>query len=332
MRIFVAGGTGAVGSRLVPLLVAKGHSVVATARSTGGQRRLYELGAEPVAMDGLDRAAVEQAVGLAEPEVVIHEMTGLSGFTDIKHFDDGFALTNRLRTEGTDNLLAAAEAAGARRLIAQSFGNWNYPRSGSPVKREEAGLDPDPPAAMRRSLAAIEYLEAAVTGSEALDGIALRYANLYGPGTGWSEGGSYAELVRKRKMPIIGDGTGVWSFVHVDDAARATAAAVEGAAPGIYNIADDEPARVSVWLPEVARALGARPPRRIPRWLGRLAVGEVGVSFFTQIRGAANAKAKRELKWEPLFSSWRDGFRHGLAATPIESGETAGVHDLHAGR
>ena len=161
--------------------------------------------------------------------------------------------------------------------------------------------------------------------------MALRYANLYGPGTGWSAGGSYAELVRKRKLPIVGDGTGVWSFVHVDDAARATAAAVERGAPGIYNVADDEPARVSVWLPEVARAFGARPPRRIPRWLGRLALGEVGVSFFTQIRGAANAKARRELKWEPLFSSWRDGFRHGLAATPIESGETEGVRSLVSG-
>ncbi len=319
MRIFVAGGSGAVGSRLIPLLVDEGHTVIATTRTPIGRRRLHELGAQPVVVDGLDRAVVKQAVARADPEVVIHQMTALRDFADLKHFDRGFAVTNRLRSEGTDILLAAAEAAGVRRVIAQSFGNWNYERTGSPVKSEDSRLDPDPPAAMRRSLAAIAHLESAVTGSEALEGIALRYANLYGPGTGWSEDGSYAELVRKRRMPVIGDGTGVWSFVHVDDAARVTAAAVERGAPGIYNVADDEPATVSVWLPEVARVLGARPPRRIPRWLGRIAVGEVGVSFFTQIRGASNAKAKHELEWEPAYASWREGFRRGLSAGRLQT-------------
>ncbi len=332
MRIFVAGGSGAIGSRLIPLLAQEGHTVIATTRTPIGTRRLHELGAQPVVMDGLDRAVVKQAVARADPEIVIHQMTALSDFADLKHFDRGFALTNRLRTEGTDNLIAAAEAAGVRRVIAQSFGNWNYERTGSSVKSEEARLDPDPPAAMRTSLASIAYLESAITGSAALEGIALRYANLYGPGTGWSEEGSYAEMVRKRRMPIVGDGAGVWSFVHVDDAARATAAAVERGAPGIYNVADDEPASVAIWLPEVARALGAKAPRRIPRWLGRIAVGEVGVSFFTQIRGAANAKAKRELEWKPAHTSWRAGFRRGLSAAPAESGRPLRLPDLQATR
>ncbi len=332
MRIFVAGGSGAVGSRLIPLLAEAGHTVFATTRRPIGTRRLYELGAQPVVMDGLDRAEVEQAVTRADPEVVIHQMTALSDFADLKHFDRGFAVTNRLRTVGTDNLLAAAEATGVRRVIAQSFGNWNYERVGSSVKSEEARLDPDPPAAMRTSLAAIAHLESAITGSEALEGIALRYANLYGPGTSWSEDGAYAEMVRRRRMPIAGDGAGVWSFLHVDDAASATIAAVERGAPGIYNVADDEPATVAVWLPEVARALGAKAPRRIPRWLARIAVGDVGVSLFTQIRGAANAKAKRELEWQPAYSSWRDGFRRGLTDTPAESLRQLRTPDLHTSR
>jgi nucleoside-diphosphate-sugar epimerase len=245
-------------------------------------------------------------------------MTGLTGGAkSFKHFDDDFALTNRLRTEGIDYLLEASRAAGARRLIAQSYGNWNYERTGSRPKAEDDRLDPNPPANQRKSLEAIRHLEAAVTEADGLEGIALRIGNLYGPGTGFALDGDIVQLVRKRKLPIVGDGGGVWSFAHVDDVAAATIAAIEHGQSGIFNVADDEPAPVSVWLPELANALEAKPPRHVPVWLGRLAVGEVGVSMMTQIRGASNAKAKRELGWTPLYPSWRDGFRSGLGDVPI---------------
>jgi len=318
MKVFVAGGTGAVGRRLVPLLVARGYEVAATTRSREKARTLYELGAQPVVVDALDREGVLEAVRRLEPEIVVHQLTGLAGSTDLKRFDDVFAFTNRLRTKGTDYLLEAARTVGARRLIAQSFGNWNYERTGRSVKTEADPLDPSPPPSMSRTLAAITYLESAVVGADALDGLALRYGNLYGPGTGTAEDGPLVEIVRRRRLPIIGDGAGVWSFVHVDDAAGATIAAIERGEPGIYNIADDEPAPANVWLPELARILGAKPPRHVPVWLGRLAAGEALVSMFTRIRGASNAKAKRELRWQPFYPSWRDGFRAGLAETPIE--------------
>jgi 2-alkyl-3-oxoalkanoate reductase len=315
MRVFVAGASGAVGKRLVPLLIASGYDVAAMTRSPQKTAALRAAGAEPVVADGLDRTAVMHAVLRAEPEVVIHQMTALTGVTSFRTFDDGFALTNRLRTEGTDHLLEAARAAGVRRIIAQSYGNWNYERTGSRLKTEADPFDPNPPANQRKSLRAIRYLEDAVIGAAGIEGIALRYANLYGPGTGFSVDGDIVKLVRMRRLPIIGDGGGIWSFIHIDDAAAATVAAIEHGAPGIYNIVDDDPAPVAVWLPELARVLGAKPPWRVPVWLGRLAVGEVGVSMMTQIRGTSNAKAKRELEWQLRYKSWRDGFRTGLTVT-----------------
>jgi 2-alkyl-3-oxoalkanoate reductase len=313
MRIFVAGASGALGTRLVPMLVDAGHEVVAMTRSSQKSDALRVLGAEAVVADGLDRAAVMQAVMRAEPEVVIHQMTALANAKSLKNFDDEFALTNRLRTEGIDHLVEAARAAGVRRFIAQSYGGWTYEPTGSGLKTEEDPFDPNPPAKQRRSLEAIRYLERAVVES-GLEGIALRYANFYGPGNAIGRGGEIVELVAKRKMPIVGDGAGVWSFIHVDDAAAATIAAMERGAPGIYNVVDDRPAPVAEWLPGLAEAIGAKSPRRVPVWLGRLAVGEVGVSMMTRMRGISNAKAKRELDWTPRYPSWREGFRMGLDA------------------
>jgi 2-alkyl-3-oxoalkanoate reductase len=312
MRVFVAGATGAMGKRLVPALVGAGHQVTAMTRSPDKAAALAAAGAEPVVADGLDGAAVLRAVTQTAPEVIIHQMTGLAGMKNLKKFDAEFAATNRLRTEGTDNLLAAARAAGVRRIVAQSYGNWNYERTGTTLKTEEDRLDPAPPANQRQTLRAIEYVERAVTGADGIEGLALRYGNFYGPGTGISRDGDISAQVRKRMFPIVGDGTGVWSFTHMDDAAAAAIAAAERGAPGVYNIVDDEPAPVAVWLPELARALGAKPPLHVPVWLGRIFVGDVGVSMMTRIRGAANGKAKRELNWEPRYQSWRDGFRNGL--------------------
>lgn len=317
MKVFVAGATGVVGRRLVPLLVASGYDVVATTRSPEKAASLRAIGADPVIADGLDREAVMKAVMRAEPEIVIHQMSGLTGVKSFKKFDDDFASTNRLRMEGTDHLLEAARAAGARRFIAQSYGNWNYERTGTVLKTEADPLDPSPPANQTKSLEAIRYAEDAVVGARGVAGIALRYGNFYGPGTGFAVDGGLVALVRKRKLPIVGDGAGVWAFIHIDDAATATIASIERGTPGIYNIVDDEPAPVAVWLPELARALDAKPPRRVPVWVGRLATGEVGVSMMTQIRGASNAKAKRELGWEPRYRSWREGFRSGLGDVPL---------------
>jgi 2-alkyl-3-oxoalkanoate reductase len=317
MKVFVAGGSGAIGQRLVPQLVAAGHEVVATTRSPRHRERLEALGAEPVVVDGLDEHGVLEALSRAEPEVVVHEMTGLAGAVNLRRFDHWFATTNELRTKGTDYLIRGAQLAGARRLIAQSYTGWSNIRVGGQVKDEEDPLDPNPPAAMRQTLDAIRYLERAVTAAEGLDGVVLRYGSLYGPGTATSE--QFPEMLRKRRMPVIGDGAGVWSFIHVDDAAAATVSAVDRGAPGIYNIVDDEPAPASEWLPYLAEALGAKAPRRVPVWLGRLAAGEVVVSMMTQIRGSSNAKAKSELGWAPRYRSWRDGFRQGLQDAPLPS-------------
>jgi nucleoside-diphosphate-sugar epimerase len=316
MKIFVAGATGGIGTFLVPMLVTAGHDVVAMTRSPGKADGLRAAGAEPVVADGLDKAAVTEAVQRAEPEVVIHQMTALTGIKSFKRFDDEFALTNRLRTEGLDHLIEAAQAAGARRLIAQSYGNWNYVTAGGPVKAEEDPLDPDPPAAMTKTMAAIRYLETAVTAADGIEGLALRYANFYGPGANIAEDGNFVTMVRKRRFPIVGDGAGVWSFIHYEDAAAATMAAIDRGEPGVYNIADDEPAPVATWLPELARILGAKRPRRVPVWVGRLVGGEPGLRMFTTMRGASNTKARRELGWEPGYPSWRDGFRRGLGTRP----------------
>jgi len=308
MRVFVAGGVGAIGRRLLPELVAGGHSVVATTKGAEKVERLRALGAEPVVVDGLDASAIGEAVARAEPEVVIHQMTSLAGVSNLRRFDREFAVTNRRRTEGTDHLLAAAAAAGVRRFIAQSYTGWTNIRAGGRVKTEADPLDPTPPPAQRESLAAIRYLEEAVLHATPIEGIVLRYGSFYGPGAS----DQVVDLVKRRKFPVVGGGAGVWSFVHIDDAAAATVAAVERGAPGIYNIVDDEPAAVAQWLPYLAEAVGAKAPMRVPVWVGRLAAGEVAVSLMTQIRGSSNAKAKRELGWQPTWRSWRDGFRHGL--------------------
>jgi nucleoside-diphosphate-sugar epimerase len=327
MKVFVAGASGALGRRLVPVLVANGHDVVAMTRSPAKTGDLRVLGAEPVVADGLDREAVIEAVVRAEPEVVIHQMTALANIRNFKRFDQEFAVTNRLRTVGTDHLLEAARLAGARRFVAQSFGGWDYERSGGSVKTEADPLDPAPPAAMSQTLAGIRYLEGAVTSNDHVEGIALRYGAFYGPGSMLGEGGDMIDQVRKRRLPIVGDGAGVWSFIHLDDAATATTLSIERGEPGIYNVADDEPAPASVWLPELAAAIGAKPPRRVPVWVGRLAAGEPGVSMFTKIRGISNAKAKRELGWELLYPSWRQGFRSGLGG-----GAGVGVAQLRGQR
>jgi nucleoside-diphosphate-sugar epimerase len=316
MKIFLAGATGAVGKRLVPLLVAHGHDVAGTTRSQAKTEALRAAGARPVVLDILDSAAVAAAVAQAAPDVVIHQSTALAGFTgNPRRFAREFALTSRLRTEGTDNLLAAARAAGARRFVAQSYAGWPYAPQGGPVKSEDDPLNPDPPEGIRRTLEAIRHLEDAVTGAEGLDGLVLRYGGFYGPGTSLSPGGVHAELVKRRRFPIIGSGSGVWSFVHIDDVASATLAAVEGSTSpgGIYNIVDDDPAPVSQWLPALAGALGAKPPRHLPAWLGRLAGGELAIMIMTSVRGASNAKAKRELGWQPSHPSWRQGFAEVLS-------------------
>lgn len=315
MRVFVAGATGAVGRHLVPQLVAAGHQVTATTRSQGKLAGLRDAGAEPVVLDGLDAMAVGEAVARAEPEVIVHEMTAIPGDLDLRHFDRSFAVTNRLRSEGIDHLLAAASAASVRRVIAQSYAGWPGGRSGGPVKTEEDPLDPSQPAAQRESFRAIAHLERAVT-SAPLEGVVLRYGNLYGPGA--SE--EMIDLVRKRRFPLIGKATGIWSWLHIADAASATVAAVAAGAPGIYNVADDDPAPVAQWLPALAVAAGARPPMRVPVWVGRLLAGEVGVSMMTQIRGVSNAKARRELNWKPAWPTWRDGFSKGWVTSPEEVG------------
>jgi nucleoside-diphosphate-sugar epimerase len=309
MRIFVAGATGALGRRLVPLLTASGHEVAGLTRSPAKADLLRNMGAEPVIVDALDRAAVMDAVQWAKPEIVVHELTSIKK-VDLRNFGRGFAATNRLRTEGTDHLLAAARAAGVRRFIAQSFAGWPYAREGGPVKTEEDPLDPNPPPSYRRTLEAIRYLESAIIGETAVEGIILRYGGFYGPGTAISEQGWMVNDIRKRRIPIIGGG-GVWSFVHVDDAARFTRAAIERGPPGAYNIVDDDPARVSQWLPALADALGAKPPRRIPAWIARFMIGDA-VVFMTDARGASNAKAKRAFGLSLIWPSWRDGFKRGL--------------------
>jgi nucleoside-diphosphate-sugar epimerase len=312
MRVFLAGATGAIGKPLIPMLLAAGHEVVAMTRSPRKADQLEAGGAVPAVADGLDRQAVVDAVTEAKPEVVIHQLTALTGFRDMKHWDREWKQTNRLRTEATHHLLEGAQAAGARRFIAQSYAGWPYAREGAPVKTEDAPLDPDPPAQMRPTLDAIRHLEDRVLGAEGLEGIALRYGSLYGPGTSMGLGGDIVEMVRRRRFPLVDGGSGIWSFIHVEDAASATVASVERGSAGVYNVVDDEPAPVSVWLPELASAVGAKPPLRLPAWLAGLAVGPVGVSMMTRIRGASNAKAKRELGWRLRYPSWRDGFRSGL--------------------
>jgi nucleoside-diphosphate-sugar epimerase len=265
--------------------------------------------------DALDPDAVARAVAEAEPEVIVHQLTALSGPFDLRHLDRTLAATNRLRTEGTDNLLAAGRAVGARRVVAQSYAGWQFARVGGPVKTEADPLDPAPPEPLRATVGAIRYLERVVTGITWGEGLVLRYGPFYGPGTSLSADPSaeMSEVVRRHKLPVLGDGGGVWSFIHIEDAAAATVAAIERGAPGIYQVVDDDPAPVRAWLPELAQVMHAKPPRRIPRWLGRLLAGEVATIAMTELRGASNAKAKRELGWQPRYASWRAGFAEGLS-------------------
>ena len=306
MRVFVAGATGAIGKQLVPRLVAAGHEVHGTTRSESKRSMLDEMGAVPVVADILDADQVVAAVGKAQPEVIVHQATSLAGW-GMRSLKRGAALTNRLRIEGTDHLLSAGQAVGVRRFVAQS--NYAlYQRTGGPVKSEEDPLDPAPPGKLRVGLAAIRHLEDALVGATWTEGIALRYGGFYGPGTNLTPGGELFEMIRKRRFPLIGGGGGVWSFVHIADAAEATVAAVEHGSRGVYNIVDDDPATVAEWLSELTHMLNGKKPRRMPRFILRMVAGEGGVVMMTDARGASNAKARRELDWSPVYPSWRQGF------------------------
>jgi 2-alkyl-3-oxoalkanoate reductase len=308
MRIFVTGATGALGRHLVPGLVAGGHEVTATTRTPGKAGRLREVGAEPVVVDGLDRAAVTAAVRAAAPEVIVHEMTALESMRSLRNVDQVFAATNELRTRGTDNLLAAAAEAGTRRVIAQGYTGWPNERSGGPVKTEDDPLDSRLVPSSARTLAAIKHVEKTVP-LMAPEGIVLRYGSFYGPGASQV----LLDLLRKRQLPVVGGGTGIWSFIEITDAAAATIAAVDRGAPGIYNVVDSDPAPVAEWLPYLARVAGAKPPLRVPAWLGRLLAGEFVVTQMTSARGSSNEKARKDLGWEPRHASWREGFRAWVA-------------------
>jgi nucleoside-diphosphate-sugar epimerase len=319
MKVFVAGATGVLGRVLVRQLVAQGHEVVGMTRSASKRDLVRSVGARPVVAGALDPDAVARAVASAEPEVIVHELTALSGkmsLSDARHPERSSLgiMTNRLRTEATDHLLAAGRAVGARRFVAQSFGAFRFARTGGPVLTEADPIDPDPPAALRAPLIGILHVERVVPAIEWGEGLVLRYGGFYGPGTAISRAPDalMAAPIRKRRFPIVGDGGGVFSHVHIEDAAAATVAAVGHGRPGVYNIVDDEPAPVREWLPVLASALGAKPPRRIPRWLGRLAAGEAATLTMTEVRGSSNEKAKRELGWQLRYPSWREGFAHGL--------------------
>jgi 2-alkyl-3-oxoalkanoate reductase len=314
MKVFVAGATGALGKQLLPILAERGHEVTGMTRRRANQDVIRAMGARPVIADALDPEAVAQVVAEAEPEVVIDELTAIDASTFGRSLDKMFAQTNRLRTEGTDHLLAAARAVGARRFIAQSFAGWPFERTGGSVKTEEDRLASNPPKSVSETLGAIKYLERVVTEAEGIEGVALRYGGFYGPGTSiaLNPDGEQVGMLRKRRLPVIGNGAGIWSFVHIADAAAATVAALDHGEPGVYNVVDDEPATAADILPDLAKAIGADPPRRLPRWLGRLIAGEGNTIMMTEVRGASNEKAKRELRWEPRYSSWRLGFREGL--------------------
>jgi nucleoside-diphosphate-sugar epimerase len=306
MKVMVVGASGAIGTRLVPELIERGHDVVGSYHSPAGAERLRTLGAEPIALDALDARAVRDAVAAAEPDAIVHEATALSSAEFGRNFDKAFAGTNALRTKGTDALLAAARATGVRRFVAQSFASYRYVREGGPVKTEDDPLDPAPPANARQSFAAMAHVDKAVTD---FGGIVLRYGGFYG-----AANDGLVEPVRKRQFPIVGDGGGYTSFIHLEDAAAATALAVEHDGPAIYNIVDDDPAPAREWLPVYAQALGAKPPRHFPTWVARLLAGEAAVVMNTSARGASNAKAKRELDWTPRYPSWRQGFFEAYAA------------------
>jgi nucleoside-diphosphate-sugar epimerase len=304
MHVYIAGGTGAIGRRLIPQLVARGHRVTSTTRDPRKIDLIEGLGAEAAVVDALDSAAVGESVAKAEPDAVVHQLTALSQKLDVKHFDRSFAMTNRLRTEGLDHLIAAAQATGVPHVVTQSYTGWPNIRSGSWVKDEEDPLDPEPPKAQRETLAGIRYLEDATLK---VDGTVLRYGGFYGDASD-----PMLPVIRKRQFPLAGGGPGYMSWVHLDDAATATVLALEKGVRGVFNIVDDEPAPAAEWLPYLATRLGAKPPMRLPVWIARLAGGEVAVSMLTRTRGSSNARAKRELGWELRWPSWRQGFEDGL--------------------
>ena len=313
MKVFVAGATGAIGRQLVPRLVEAGHEVFGMTHHASRQQLVRDLGATPVVADALDAEQVAEAVGRVQPDVIVHQLTSI-GPMDLRHFDRAFATTNRLRTEGTDHLLSAGQAVGVRRFVAQSF-FAAYERTGSLVKTEEDSFGPGPAKEMRETVAAIRHVEDAVLAATWTEGIVLRYGGFYGPGTSLGPDGEQTEAVRRRKFPVVGNGGGVWSFIHIADAADATVAAIDHGRRGVYNVVDDEPAAVAEWLPALARTLGAKEPMHVPRFVGRLLTGEIGAVMMTELRGASNAKAKRELGWSPSHPSWREGFRD-LLTTP----------------
>jgi 2-alkyl-3-oxoalkanoate reductase len=313
MRVLVTGASGAIGTRLVPQLVERGHEVIGTFRSSGNAGRLKALGAQPVELDLLDLAAVRRAVLEAEPDAIVHQATALAGVRFSRKLDPSFIDTNRLRTEGTDALLGAAREAGVHRFVAQSFAPMRYAREGGPVKTEDDPLDADPLDGMREVIAALRYLEETVLGA---GGVVMRYGAFYG-----ADNDGLVEPVRKRQFPIVGDGGGISSFIHLEDAASATVLALEQDARGVYNIVDDEPAPTRVWLPVLAEVLGAKPPRRVPRWLARAIAGDVAVMLGTEARGASNAKAKRELGWKLRYPSWRQGFAEAYSSSAARSAD-----------
>jgi nucleoside-diphosphate-sugar epimerase len=313
MKVFVAGASGALGSRLVPQLIERGHEVIGTSRSASNIARVRALGADAVTLDLLDASAVRRVVLETQPDAIVHQATALADVNFSRRLDRAFAQTNRLRTEGTDALLAAGREAGVGRFVSQSFASFRYIREGGPVKTEDDPLDQSPVSSMRQTKEAMEYLDQAVTDA---GGIALRYGGFYG---GSNDG--LVEPVRKRQFPIVGDGGGVFSFIHLDDAATATVLALERGDAGVYNVVDDEPAPVREWLPVLAEALGAKPPRRVAPWLARLVAGDAAVMMGTGARGASNAKAKRELGWELRYPSWRQGFFAAYAPTSAANRE-----------
>ncbi|WP_151484800.1 NAD-dependent epimerase/dehydratase family protein [Streptomyces albicerus] len=314
MKIFIAGASGAIGGHLVTQLVARGHEVVGTTRSAAKTGALRALGAEPVIVDALDPDSVADAVAKAEPEVIVHQLTAIGGPMKMRNMRRMVAATNRLRTEGTDHLLAAGRAVGVRKFVAQSNAMW-MERTSGPVVGEDGRIEPNPPADVQETVAALRHVEDAMTGLTWADGIAIRYGGFYGPGTGIEAAPDavMTQMIRKRRFPIVGGGAGVWSMVHIADAASVTVAAIERGKPGIYHAADDDPAAVHVWLPELARALGAKPPRRVPAWLAGLLGGKGPVDMMTRAPGISTEKTKRELGWTPRYPSWRTGFTDGMS-------------------
>jgi 2-alkyl-3-oxoalkanoate reductase len=318
MKVLVAGASGAIGRVLVPLLLLRGHRVAGLVRSEASGTWAASQGAEAFVSDALDAEAISTCFDRFRPEAVVHQLTALPASTDLRDFDRVFSKTNALRTQGTDNLLSAARQGGARRFVAQSYCGWPYARVGGPVKTEDDPLDPNPPAALRQTLDAIRYLERAVTTATELKGISLRYGGFYGPGTSLSWGGAIVEQVRRRRFPVVGAGAGIWSFLHIEDAASATVAALESDTAGVFNVVDDEPAPVADWLPALAAAVGAKPPLRVPAFLARLVLPKHLIVMMTEIRGGSNAKFKRTFAWQPAWPTWREGWQRGLTS------ETAG--------